>query len=442
MANIDLKSILQKNSVVGAGGAGFPSFAKLADGATILVINAVECEPLMYTDLTLMHEKLPDIVLGMKSVMDYAKIPTGLLCVKDYRALKLGLADGQELAPGVFVKHVPNVYPMGDEINLIYTATGRLVQPGQLPITQGVIVYNSETVYNIGLAVRDDQPVVEKWLTIGGNVPEVLCVRVPVGMRVSELFATMKVTVPERHVVIDGGPSMGAIINPASAVITKTTKALLILPDTIPAATGKLRTVEENLRIASSVCCQCTRCTDMCPRHLLGFPIEPHKMVRATLSTAQADPSLILNASLCCSCDICGTFACCQGISPMQVIKEFKAILGKNKMRFVADPNNPSVPNPDREYRMLNAAKWKEMLGVAKYDRYPTYVPTPVTASRVEIRMAQHIGAPSVPCVAVGDTVERGQLIANPGAGLSVPQYASISGKVIFADAKTIIIEA
>ena len=308
MANIDLKSILQKNSVVGAGGAGFPSFAKLADGATILVINAVECEPLMYTDLTLMHEKLPDIVLGMKSVMDYAKIPTGLLCVKDYRALKLGLADGQELAPGVFVKHVPNVYPMGDEINLIYTATGRLVQPGQLPITQGVIVYNSETVYNIGLAVRDDQPVVEKWLTIGGNVPEVLCVRVPVGMRVSELFATMKVTVPERHVVIDGGPSMGAIINPASAVITKTTKALLILPDTIPAATGKLRTVEENLRIASSVCCQCTRCTDMCPRHLLGFPIEPHKMVRATLSTAQADPSLILNASLCCSCDICGTF--------------------------------------------------------------------------------------------------------------------------------------
>ena len=56
--------------------------------------------------------------------------------------------------------------------------------------------------------------------------------------------------------------------------------------------------------------------------------------------------------------------------------------------------------------------------------------------------MAQHIGAPSVPCVAVGDTVERGQLIANPGAGLSVPQYASISGKVIFADAKTIIIEA
>lgn len=442
MANTELKSILQKNSVVGAGGAGFPSFAKLADGATVLVINAVECEPLMYTDLTLLAEKLDDVVAGMRAVMEFANIPTGLLCVKDYRALKLGLADGQKLAEGVFVKHVPNVYPMGDEINLIYTATGRLVQPGQLPITQGVIVYNSETVYNIARAARDDAPVTEKWLTIGGNVPEVLCVRVPVGMRVSELFAKMKVVVPDNHVVIDGGPSMGALINPASAVISKTTKALLILPNTIPAATGKLRTVEENLRIAASVCCQCTRCTDMCPRHLLGFPIEPHKMVRATLSTAQASPELVQTASLCCSCDICGTFACCQGISPMQVIKEFKGILAKNKMRYTPGPNDHAVVNPDREYRMLNAAKWKDMLGVTKYDRYPTYMETPVTAAKVEIKMSQHIGAPSVPAVAVGDTVTVGQLIANPGTGLSVPQYASIAGKVTFVDATRIVIEA
>ncbi len=442
MANIDLKSLLQKNGIVGAGGAGFPSFGKLADGASILVINAVECEPLMYTDLTLCGEKLPEIVMGMQAVMEYAKIPTGLLCIKDYRARKLGLADMQELAPGVFVKYVPNVYPMGDEINLIYTATGRLVQPGQLPITQGVIVYNSETVYNIGLAVRDDQPVVEKWLTIGGNVPEVICIRVPIGMRVSDLFATMKVTIPENHVVIDGGPSMGNIINPASAVVTKTTKALLILPNTIPAATGKLRTVQENLRIAASVCCQCTRCTDMCPRHLLGFPIEPHKMVRATLSTAQESPELVATASLCCSCDICGTLACCQGISPMQVIKEFKGILAKNRMRYTADPNHPAVVSPDREYRMVNSGKWKDMLGVTKYDRYPTYIAEPVKATRVEIKMSQHIGAPSVPCVALGDSVTVGQKIADLGAGLSVPQYASIDGKVTFVDNTKIIIEA
>ena len=35
----ELKKIMQENSIVGAGGAGFPSYAKLAEGAEFLVIN-------------------------------------------------------------------------------------------------------------------------------------------------------------------------------------------------------------------------------------------------------------------------------------------------------------------------------------------------------------------------------------------------------------------
>ena len=53
MSGLQLKSIMQKNGIVGAGGAGFPSYGKLTDGASLLVINAIECEPLMYTDYTL-----------------------------------------------------------------------------------------------------------------------------------------------------------------------------------------------------------------------------------------------------------------------------------------------------------------------------------------------------------------------------------------------------
>ena len=58
------------------------------------------------------------------------------------------------------------------------------------------------------------------------------------------------------------------------------------------------------------------------------------------------------------------------------------------------------------------------------------------------IPMSQHIGAPSVPTVKVGDEVKEGDLIASAGAGLSVPQYASISGKVISCDPTKIVIEA
>ena len=55
--------------------------------------------------------------------------------------------------------------------------------------------------------------------------------------------------------------------------------------------------------------------------------------------------------------------------------------------------------------------------------------------------MSQHIGAPSVPCVSVGDKVEKGQMIATAGNGLSVPQYASISGNVTVVNDAKIVIE-
>ncbi len=436
----DLKTKLQQNGVVGAGGAGFPSYGKLAEGASILLINAIECEPLSYTDFVLLREKLYDIAAGMRVVMDAAGIPTGILAVKDYRANLLGLTDGQTLSEGITVKHAPNVYPVGDEINLIYTVTGRLVKPGCLPITEGVIVYNAETVYNIGRAAQQNLPVTEKWLTIGGDVSQPVCVKAPVGMRFSDLLAAVGVKVPDTHVLIDGGPSMG-VIKPISEVVTKTTKALLILPKTIPAVIGKQRTVQENLRMAASVCCQCTRCTDMCPRHLLGYPLEPHKMVRSTLSAAQETPALIQSASLCCSCGVCANFACCQDISPMQVIKEYKKILAQNKLRYTAGPDETFTPHPDRSYRMLNSIKWEELLGVAKYDRLPDYLPEKLQAGVVEIRLSQHIGAPAAPCVKVGDTVTENQPVAKAANGLSVAQHASIAGKVTFIDEKRIIIE-
>ena len=46
----EIKDILAAAGTVGAGGAGFPSGFKLAEGADTLIINAAECEPcLLYT---------------------------------------------------------------------------------------------------------------------------------------------------------------------------------------------------------------------------------------------------------------------------------------------------------------------------------------------------------------------------------------------------------
>lgn len=441
MSKIDLKEILQNAGIVGAGGAGFPSYMKLAEGADTLCINCAECEPLMYTDYMLMQEEMDKIVKGAMLVMDYTGISRTLIAIKEHRAHMLGFDEGQVLGTNVFVKLLPNVYPMGDEINLIYESTGRVIKPGCLPITSGVIVLNGETVYNIYEAVTNGSPVTEKWVTVGGDLADRYVIRVPVGMKVSELFKKLGVSVKDGYSVIDGGPSMGRIINLSRAVITKTTKSLLIIPNTKRCIQNKQVAMDDMLRRAASACCGCVRCTEMCPRHLLGYPIEPHKMIRAALNQAVVDyPELVKTASLCCSCGVCAE-VCCQEISPKDVILHLKGILAKNKERFVAGDEQYKV-NGDRPYRMISSVRWEELLGVHKYDIVPQYVPKKIKATRVEILMSQHIGAPSVPVVNVGDKVEVGQVIADCGAGLSVAQHASISGTVVAQDATKIVIEA
>lgn len=438
--NEELKSRIQAAAVVGAGGAGFPSYAKLAPGADTLIINASECEPLLETDYILMRDHMDKILDGAKIIMECADIPRAFLCLKEHNAHRLSLTEGQKMAEGISVKLLPDVYPIGDEIATIYQTTGRLVRPGNLPITKGVIVYNPETLYNVSAGVRENKPVTEKWLTIGGDVKKTLVLRVPIGMRVRDLFKKCGVTVPEGYAVIDGGPSMGQIINPNIAVVKKSTKGLLILPELIPAVAGKKGDLKTQIARASSMCCQCTRCTDLCPRNLMGYPIYPHKMVRTATKLAEMTPDMILSASLCCSCGVCETAACCQNISPRNVIMEFKNILAKNRMKYVG--NEDVEADEFRDSRLIPISRWKSQLGVAKFDREGTLVAPITKTGAVEIGLNWHIGAPSALTVKVGDTVKAGDKIADAAGGLSIPAYASIDGKVTYADSTKVVIES
>ena len=113
---MDFKEQLKNAGIVGAGGAGFPAYAKLAQGADLLVVNGAECEPLLYTDYYLLLRELPMVLDGIQAVLKQGGIESALLCVKAHTATRLGLTDGVKLAENVSLKVLPDVYPMGDEI--------------------------------------------------------------------------------------------------------------------------------------------------------------------------------------------------------------------------------------------------------------------------------------------------------------------------------------
>ncbi|MBP5209247.1 MAG: 4Fe-4S dicluster domain-containing protein, partial [Clostridia bacterium] len=367
--------IIREAGVAGAGGAGFPAYAKHKPGAAdTLVVNAAECDPLLYTDAQILRERLADVVAGAEIILEADGMKEAVIGMEPSRADMLGVSDGAPLSGRVRVRVLPAVYPIGDEISLIWQTTGRLVPPGRLPVAAGVVVHNVETVLNVFRACRDGAPVTHKWLTVSGRVdsPSVLCV--PVGTPVAQLFSHLGITVAEDICVFDGGPAMGQRIDPASAVVKKTTNGLMLLPATSEAAMRVRRTPGSNYGRAITACCQCTRCTDMCPRHLLGYPLEPHRMVRAA-ATGKSDPVLVRTALLCCGCGVCESLACTQGISPRTINDGFKAALRRQNITFEPDPAVIYRPDRMRDVRLVPSARVKATLGVTAFDRRPTRVP-------------------------------------------------------------------
>ena len=101
-------------------------------------------------------------------------------------------------------------------------------------------------------------------------------------------------------------------------------------------------------------------------------------------------------------------------------------------------------PNPvgsERQYRRVPMERLMARLDLTKYDKEAPLNDEVVDMKKVRIMLSQHIGAPASAIVKVGDKVERGQMIAEPGNGLSVGIHASISGTVTDVSDKFIIIE-
>jgi Na+-translocating ferredoxin:NAD+ oxidoreductase RnfC subunit len=74
---------------------------------------------------------------------------------------------------------------------------------------------------------------------------------------------------------------MGTLTFDLDDVLTKTTGGLIVLPRDHYLITRRTRPRVEMNRIGKSACDQCSYCTEFCPRYLLGYEVQPHKVMRS-----------------------------------------------------------------------------------------------------------------------------------------------------------------
>ena len=269
-----------------------------------------------------------------------------------------------------------------------------------------------------------------------------LTVRVPIGAFIGDVVAYAGGIRVKNPAYLVGGPMMGNLAE-ESDVVTKTTNAIIVLDRTHVLIQRKNRNAAIDLNRAAASCCQCETCTSLCPRHMLGHPIEPHKFMRSAANKDFQDTNVFLNTLFCSSCGLCENFSCPQGLSPRSLIADYK--LGLRKAG-VKPPAVASAPvSKAREYRKAPEERLEARLGLSKYDVDAPLQPDGYWKGerqihKVKIPLSQHIGAPAVPVVEKGAEVSCGQCIAKPAEGLSVAIHSSVDGKVREVTDKYIVI--
>jgi Na+-translocating ferredoxin:NAD+ oxidoreductase RnfC subunit len=82
---MDLKQlgeVLKNSGVVGAGGAGFPTYAKLDARAETIIMNCAECEPLLKLHQQLLEAYADEILSAFYAIMQACGAKEGIVGIK------------------------------------------------------------------------------------------------------------------------------------------------------------------------------------------------------------------------------------------------------------------------------------------------------------------------------------------------------------------------
>ncbi|MBI3195377.1 MAG: 4Fe-4S dicluster domain-containing protein, partial [Ignavibacteriae bacterium] len=406
---------IKNAGIVGAGGGGFPAHVKAASKVDIVIANGAECEPLIHKDYELMLNHPERVVHGLLLLMESTGAKRGIIGVKAknndvVETLRKLVEDSILATPKlpITIHQLGDFYPSGDEFILVYEATKRLIPPQGIPLDVGVVVNNVETLYNISRA-KDDDSVTEKFITVAGAVKHPVSFLAPIGMSYRDAIESAGGVSVKEFGVFVGGVMMGKLEFELDKPITKTTAGLIVLPKEHTLIQRKSQPEKAMHRIGKSACDQCSYCTELCPRYILGYDVQPHKVMRSLSFTTTGENIWNQFAELCCACGLCTLYACPESLFPKEACDKAKHDLKEQSIKWSG--RKEVEPHPMYEGRRTPLKQLMKRLGVEEYNHASEFCKNKRKPSKVEIPLSQHIGSPALPIVRVGESVKRGQCI-------------------------------
>lgn len=436
---------IRQAGIVGAGGAGFPTYVKLNASVEFLLINGAECEPLLAVDQLLMEKYAPELVKTAEILRQVTGARTAIFCLKQkYETARLVLEVSVRHYKNLKLHLLEDIYPAGDEQVMVYETLGRIVPEGGIPLQVGAVVINVETLFNVHQALEKNEPVTHTYVTITGDVAQPRTLRVPLGLRFRELVKFFGSNLSEEtHILIEGGPLMGKVIKDWDLPIVKTTKGLIVARKDSYLAQRYTNLTREIGRNVVSICCDCQQCTELCPRYLLGHSIEPHRLMVAVAQGINREARIFQQAQFCCECGVCELYSCFMNLAPRSLNAEIKKELARRGIKSQPFKERFRI-HPLRTARCLPTKRIKARLDLSKWERQITQIEDfPENELReLVLPLRQHIGAMCKPLVKRKDKVKKGMVVADvTSASLGVPLHSPVNGVISEINDDKIIIQ-
>ena len=258
---------IQNAGLVGMGGACFPVHVKLSPRTPVdvVIINAVECEPYLTADHSLMLEKPEQILIGVNLIMKAVGVKKAYIAIENNKPDAIALMEEKVKSfAGMEVCPLKVRYPQGGEKQLIDAVVGRQVpNPPALPADVGAIVQNVGTAYAIYEAVMKNKPLFERVVTVTGkSVAEPKNLLTRMGTPMSLLIEKAGGMPEDTGKVIGGGPMMGKALLTTEVPVCKGSSGILLMKE------------DESVRREVNPCIRCAKCVSACPMGLEPYLLQ------------------------------------------------------------------------------------------------------------------------------------------------------------------------
>lgn len=216
LESTDARELIEESGLVGLGGAGFPTYAKLnldLKGNGYAIVNAAECEPILLHNIRRIEEEPENLLKGLEIVMKLVNANKGIIAIKETHPEAIKKLKEVNKNPDISVFLLGNVYPMGEERAVIRETLGILLEPEKLPSAANAVVINCESVYRLREAVEEKKPLIDKDMTVAGKLKENGTIHtlfdVPIGIKVANVIDKVGGLGDEYGELIMGGPFTG-----------------------------------------------------------------------------------------------------------------------------------------------------------------------------------------------------------------------------------------